>query len=77
MVWEVTTFEVCIVEDQPKIREGLRVLIDGTDGYRCAGTFKNQRENRSGMLAFRKLEFVDESLPARAVMGESVSYIHT
>jgi DNA-binding NarL/FixJ family response regulator len=27
---------VAIIEDQQQIREGLRVLIDGTPGYRCA-----------------------------------------
>jgi DNA-binding NarL/FixJ family response regulator len=35
---------VAIVEDQPKIREGLRSLIDGTDGYRCAGSFRSMEE---------------------------------
>lgn len=30
---------VAIVEDQPEIREGLRVLIDGTPGFTCTGTF--------------------------------------
>lgn len=31
--------KVGIIEDQPRIREGLRSLIDGTDGYRCVGAF--------------------------------------
>ncbi|MCX6629071.1 MAG: response regulator transcription factor [Candidatus Solibacter sp.] len=31
--------KVGIIEDQPKIREGLRSLIDGTEGYRCVGSF--------------------------------------
>jgi DNA-binding NarL/FixJ family response regulator len=35
---------VAIVEDQPKIREGLRSLIDGTDGYRCTGGFRSMEE---------------------------------
>jgi DNA-binding NarL/FixJ family response regulator len=35
---------VAIVEDQPKIREGLRSLIDGTDGYRCTGSFGSMEE---------------------------------
>ena len=35
---------MAIVEDQPKIREGLRSLIDGTDGYRCAGSFRSMEE---------------------------------
>lgn len=28
-----------VIEDQRDIREGLRVLIDGTPGYRCTGAF--------------------------------------
>jgi DNA-binding NarL/FixJ family response regulator len=30
-----TPVRVALVEDQPRIREGLRFLIDGTPGYRC------------------------------------------
>ena len=30
---------VAIVEDQRKIREGLRVLVDGTPGFRCTGAY--------------------------------------
>jgi DNA-binding NarL/FixJ family response regulator len=33
------TLNVAIVEDQPNIREGLRILIDGTTGYRCTGAY--------------------------------------
>ncbi len=36
--------KVGIVEDQPKIREGLRALIDGTDGYTCVGSFSSMEE---------------------------------
>jgi DNA-binding NarL/FixJ family response regulator len=36
--------KVGIIEDQPKIREGLRSLIDGTDGYRCVGSFGSMEE---------------------------------
>jgi DNA-binding NarL/FixJ family response regulator len=35
---------VAIVEDQRDIREGLRFLIDGTPGYRCAGAFSSMEE---------------------------------
>ena len=35
---------VAIVEDQPNIREGLRILIDGTEGYRCSGAFGSMEE---------------------------------
>jgi DNA-binding NarL/FixJ family response regulator len=37
-------FKVGIVEDQPRIREGLRSLIDGTEGYRCVGSFGSVEE---------------------------------
>ena len=33
------TIRVAVVEDDPAMREGLRLLIDGTPGYRCAATF--------------------------------------
>jgi DNA-binding NarL/FixJ family response regulator len=35
---------VAVVEDQPRIREGLRFLIDSTPGHRCAGTFGSVEE---------------------------------
>jgi len=36
--------KIGIIEDQPKIREGLRSLIDGTEGYRCVGSFGSMEE---------------------------------
>jgi DNA-binding NarL/FixJ family response regulator len=36
--------KVAIIEDQPKIREGLRALIDGTAGYRCVGSFGSMED---------------------------------
>ena len=36
--------KVGIIEDQSKIREGLRSLIDGTDGYRCVASFGSMEE---------------------------------
>ncbi|MBZ5594835.1 MAG: response regulator transcription factor [Acidobacteriia bacterium] len=41
---ETTALKVGIIEDQPKIREGLRALIDGTEGYRCVGSFGSMEE---------------------------------
>lgn len=35
---------VAIVEDQRDIRDGLRFLVDGTPGYRCAGAFSSMEE---------------------------------
>jgi len=33
-----------IVEDQRDIREGLTVLINGTPGYRCSGSYRSMEE---------------------------------
>jgi DNA-binding NarL/FixJ family response regulator len=33
-----------VIEDQRDIREGLRVLIDGTPGYRCTGAFGSMED---------------------------------
>jgi DNA-binding NarL/FixJ family response regulator len=41
---EAAALKIGIIEDQPKIREGLRSLIDGTDGYRCVGSFGSMEE---------------------------------
>src|SRR6185503_12720865 len=36
--------KVGIVEDQRKFREYLAALIDGSDGFRCAGSFRSMEE---------------------------------
>jgi DNA-binding NarL/FixJ family response regulator len=36
--------EVAIIEDQRTIREGLAALINGTDGFRCAGSYGSMEE---------------------------------
>jgi DNA-binding NarL/FixJ family response regulator len=41
---ETGVLKVGIIEDQPKIREGLRALIGGTGGYRCVGSFGSMEE---------------------------------
>ncbi|RJP65067.1 MAG: DNA-binding response regulator [Ignavibacteriales bacterium] len=33
--------EIIIVEDNNRIREGLSVLLDGTDGFKCRGVYSN------------------------------------
>lgn len=35
---------VALVDDEPAIRKGLGLLIDGTPGYRCVGTFRSVEE---------------------------------
>src|SRR5216684_1916940 len=36
--------KVAIIEDQTHIREGLSLLIDSADGYRCTGKFESMEE---------------------------------
>lgn len=36
--------KVCIVEDVRPLRDGLRMLIDGTDGFSCVGSFRTMEE---------------------------------
>src|SRR2546422_701989 len=36
--------KVAIIEDRREIREGLAILINGTDGYRCTGGFRTMEE---------------------------------
>ena len=35
---------VAIIEDMREVRDGLTVLIDGTHGFRCAGSYRTMRE---------------------------------
>src|SRR5689334_23688043 len=35
---------VAVVEDDRQTREGLRLLIDGTPGFRCVGAFQTAEE---------------------------------
>ena len=41
--------KVAIVEDHQKIREGLMALIDGTEGFRAAGSFRSMEEALAGI----------------------------
>lgn len=45
---------VAIIEDLRDIREGLAVLINGTDGFRCTGAFRSMEE---------ALESIERNLP--------------
>lgn len=46
---DTNALSVAIIEDQPRIREGLRVLIDGSDGFRCAASFGSMEEALAGI----------------------------
>ena len=39
-----SVFRVAIIEDQPRIRDGLRMLIDGTPGYCCTAAYASMEE---------------------------------
>jgi DNA-binding NarL/FixJ family response regulator len=39
-----SVIKVAIVEDVRALRDGLRVLIDGTDGFSCVGSYRTMEE---------------------------------
>jgi DNA-binding NarL/FixJ family response regulator len=39
-----STIKAAIVEDQRDIREGLTMLINGTEGYACTGSYRSMEE---------------------------------
>jgi DNA-binding NarL/FixJ family response regulator len=41
---DAAEIKVAIIEDQSHIREGLALLIDSADGYRCTGEFESMEE---------------------------------
>jgi DNA-binding NarL/FixJ family response regulator len=53
---------VVVVEDQPRIRDGLRFLIDGTDDHRCVGVFGSVEEALAGFPA-ADVALMDIGLP--------------
>src|SRR5262245_12426800 len=38
------SINVSIIEDRREIREGLAILIDGTEGYQCIGAYRSMEE---------------------------------
>jgi len=49
----MTTILVALVEDQTQTRQGLTALIDGTQGYRCAGAWRTCEEMLARLPAVR------------------------
>ena len=45
---EHDTISIVIVEDDRRIREGLRVLVDGTPGFRCITAWRSMEEALAG-----------------------------
>ena len=56
---------VAVVEDQPRIRDGLRFLIDASAEYRCAGAFGSVEEALAG-LGEADVVLMDLGLPGRS-----------
>jgi DNA-binding NarL/FixJ family response regulator len=55
---------VAVIEDQPDIREGLGVLIDGSAGYRCTGRYRTMEEAMADLTHRRpRVVLVDLGLP--------------
>jgi DNA-binding NarL/FixJ family response regulator len=53
-----------VIEDRPDTREGLRLLIDGTPGYRCDGAFGSMEDALSQLTGEApKAVIVDIGLP--------------
>lgn len=49
----MSTLQVALVEDQTQTRQGLTALIDGTQGYRCAGAWRTCEEMLARLPAVR------------------------
>ena len=55
---------VAIIEDQHDIREGLRVLINGTPGFRCTGAYSSMEDALDGIASTQPdIAVVDIGLP--------------
>src|SRR5262245_59214722 len=46
IVWlvEPDTIKVAIVEDRRRVRDGLSMLINGTDGFKCIGSYRSMED---------------------------------
>lgn len=56
--------KVAIVEDRREIRDGLAMLIEGTNGYSCVGTFSNMEDAIANVHVNRpQVVLVDIGLP--------------
>jgi DNA-binding NarL/FixJ family response regulator len=56
--------KVAIIEDRREIREGLAMLIGGTDGYSCVGEFASMEDALAGISGnLPQVALVDIGLP--------------
>ena len=67
---------VAVIEDQPEIRRGLEVLINGTPGYRCTGVFGSMEEALRGLSGHcPRVALVDIGLPGMSGI-EGIPLVH-
>ncbi|MBL8214108.1 MAG: response regulator transcription factor [Bryobacterales bacterium] len=57
------TIRVALIEDDAATREGLRMLIDGADGFHCAGAFSSAEEGLRRLRARPDVLLLDVGLP--------------
>jgi|SRR5262245_35209876 len=61
---ELNPVKVAIIEDLREVREGLTMLINGTPGYRCSGSFRTMEEALSRLdRALPDIVLTDIGLP--------------
>lgn len=64
---QVAAIQVAIIEDQAQIRDGLAALIEGTDGFRCAGRFRSIEAALSGRwTSMPDVVLLDIGLPGQS-----------
>ncbi len=44
------SIQIAIVEDEKAVRDGLKLLIDGTEGYKCVALYPNAEEALRGIF---------------------------
>jgi DNA-binding NarL/FixJ family response regulator len=58
------TIRVCVVEDIPEIREGVRFVINQTPGFECTSVFENAEDAVSGLPGLKPhIVVMDINLP--------------
>ncbi len=69
--------KVTIIEDRREIREGLQMLINGTESYHCTGTYRSMEEALSKIgFALPDVALVDIGLPGMSGIEGSHSCVN-
>jgi len=67
------TIRVALIEDDSATREGLRMLIDGAEGFQCAGAFSSAEEGLRRLRTRPDVLLLDVGLPGMSG-GESARH---